>query len=800
MLIPLLRRPSRPQCLPVARRPQQSYYPQVEALETRVAPAVFNVPAGNVPALAAAITTANGNNQPDTINLGGGTYNLAAALPALMQDNGNPANTLTINGNGSSVAGNNSFTIFTVNLGLTASLTGLTITGGNAGGGNGGGIESFGNLTVVNSNISGNSAVLGGGIDCSGTLLVQGSSLLNNRAVLEGGAINNNAGVATVQNSTITGNSSGCCGGGIASYHGVGGLKGSLTVQDSTIVANSAVDGGGITNRPFCPYGGGTSISGPLTIQNSIIAKNTSTSPNPDISGVVGFGNNNLIGIGTGVAGLSNGVNGNLVGTASAPINPLLAPLNNYGGTTTTLALLPGSPAIDAGGAGSLSTDQRGIARPQVLAPDIGAFESRGFSLFIAGGNNQTTPVGTSFPAPLVMKVSSAFGEPVLGGQVRFTAPAFGASARLIGNPAGINVNGQVSAVAVANGVVGSYQVTVSTSGVAAGVAFTLQNTGSTPGGIIAVGADAGGSPQVNIYDAAKGQLIVSFLAFPSFFTGGVRVALGDVTGDGTLDIICGAGPGGGPEVRVFDGKTFKVIRDFFTFTQTFSGGVFVATGDLNRDGIADIVVGADAGGGPEVQLFNGKDATLLRKFFAFDSSFTGGVRVAAGDLNGDQVADIIASAGPGGGPQVTLFDGISGRGLTSFFAVQADFTGGVYVAAVDTNGDGLAEVIAGAGNIPPQTSFRFLQPDPGVFVGPLVNIFSSKGTILASFSAYSPGFAGGVRAGSVVSNGRLLLLTGAGPGGSPEVKGFDGLTLTVLDDFFAFDQSFTGGVFVAGG
>ena len=90
---------------------------------------------------------------------------------------------------------------------------------------------------------------------------------------------------------------------------------------------------------------------------------------------------------------------------------------------------------------------------------------------------------------------------------------------------------------------------------------------------------DSGGPPQVKVFDAATQQLRTSFLAFAPTFTGGVRVATGDVNGDGTADIIAAAGAGGGPRVRVFDGNTGKVIHDFLAFDAAFGGGVYVAGG-----------------------------------------------------------------------------------------------------------------------------------------------------------------------------------------------------------------------------
>src|SRR5207248_337231 len=103
------------------------------------------------------------------------------------------------------------------------------------------------------------------------------------------------------------------------------------------------------------------------------------------------------------------------------------------------------------------------------------------------------------------------------------------------------------------------------------------------------------------------------------------------------------------PDIHVYDGKTGQLARQFFAFDPNFTGGVYVAAGDVNRDGYADVIVGADAGGGPSVSVFSGKDGSRLLGFFAFDPNFTGGVRVASGDVTGDGFADIITGAGPGG-------------------------------------------------------------------------------------------------------------------------------------------------------
>src|SRR5262249_38941684 len=142
----------------------------------------------------------------------------------------------------------------------------------------------------------------------------------------------------------------------------------------------------------------------------------------------------------------------------------------------------------------------------------------------------------------------------------------------------------------------------------------------------------------------------MSFFAYSPGFKGGVRVAAGDINGDGHVDVITGAGPGGGPLVNAYDGANGALIRSFYAYDAGFSGGVFVAAGDVNGDGKADIITGAGPGAGPHVKVFDAVTNSEIKSFFAFDAGFTGGVRVAAGDVNGDGKADIITGQGSGGG------------------------------------------------------------------------------------------------------------------------------------------------------
>jgi hypothetical protein len=229
--------------------------------------------------------------------------------------------------------------------------------------------------------------------------------------------------------------------------------------------------------------------------------------------------------------------------------------------------------------------------------------------------------------------------------------------------------------------------------------------------GEIVTGAGLGGGPHVRVIKVdADGNPVgdlASFFAYDPAFTGGVFVAAGDVNNDGIPDVVTGADAGGGPHVRVFSGAAFPALVDlasFLAYDPAFSGGVRVALGDVNGDGVTDIVTAAGPGGGPHVRVFSGAalpGLVELAGFFAYDPAFTGGVFVAAGDVDGDGVADVVTGADAGGGPHVRVFSGAALPALVElagFFAYSPTFTGGVRIAVGDVNGDGIAEILTTPG------------------------------------------------------------------------------------------------------
>lgn len=314
--------------------------------------------------------------------------------------------------------------------------------------------------------------------------------------------------------------------------------------------------------------------------------------------------------------------------------------------------------------------------------------------------------------------------------------------------------------------------------------ASLVQSVGAS-NNLIIVGANAGGGPQVNVYNRMANTQ-TAFYAFDTGFRGGVRVAGGDINADGIEDIIVAAGPGGGPNVKVYNGADFSEMRNFFAYAPQFSSGIFVASGDVNGDGYSDIITGAGAGGGPHVQVFSGLDNSIIASYFAYSTAFTGGISVASGDLNADGYSDVITGAGPGGGPHVL---GLSGRALVSgqqsalanFFAFDPGVTRGIFVAAGDYDNNGTIDIMVAAG--------------PGG--GPHVKVFNSTGTVtIESLFVYPVGFSGGVTiaAVDVNGNGTADIVTAPYTNAPSEIRVFDH---RFADDFFAFPEGFTGGAFV---
>jgi hypothetical protein len=385
------------------------------------------------------------------------------------------------------------------NDGTTVTITGGTIQG-NTAGLTGGGVHNTDEMTISGASISDNIAVTaGGGLSNrgNGNLTMTNCTVSGNEALggsvpgyniysrLGSGGGISSAKVLTMTDCTISGNMAEGDGGGIYLYHDT------ATVVDCTIAANAALySGGGLEDqgtvsvtadtftRNSANIGGAIDNYGGLytvNIEDTILAGDSAVVSGPEFDETAHSLGHNLVAETNGGSGW---ISSDLTGTKASPLNALLGQLGSYGGPTMTVPLLPGSPALGAGVAVSgVAKDQRGDPL-DTPAPDIGAFQSHGFTLtVVAGDSPQVAPTHGAFTSPLAVTVkANDSAEPVAGGVVRFAAPSSGASATLSSGTATVGSNDVASVTATANGDAGSYSVTASAAGVKTPAQFQLTN------------------------------------------------------------------------------------------------------------------------------------------------------------------------------------------------------------------------------------------------------------------------------------------------------------------------------------
>jgi uncharacterized protein DUF1565 len=307
----------------------------------------------------------------------------------------------------------------------------------------------------------------GSGITASNAVLtLRNSTIRDNRSPYYAGGIYASVNNTIVLNNvTITGNFAGQRAGGIYSYNETN----TITINNSTIANNSAgFDGGGIAID-----------NGVINIRNSILANNTA-GHGADCSGTIDTSQSNIIKDSTGCT-ITTGT-GNQMNT-----DPLIGVLPV--GSLGYHALKPNSPAINAGNpATCLTTDERGVARPQGGICDIGAYEyispgsANAFGI-ISGTPQETAPFAI-FPSPFVVYVIDTLGNPVSGATVNFTAPGSGASGTFASSGTNTataptdNAGIAIASPFTANAQQGIYNITATVSGLPGSVSFVLTNAG----------------------------------------------------------------------------------------------------------------------------------------------------------------------------------------------------------------------------------------------------------------------------------------------------------------------------------
>jgi fibronectin-binding autotransporter adhesin len=650
-----------------------------------------------------AIDQANRDRQANTIDFSPAVFatpQTIALAPALGQlELSDPDGTQTIVGPayGVTISGNNRSRVFEIEPHVTADLSNLIVTAGQADSG-GGVLDLRGsNLTMSDCTLAGNNVHIPGMLDYDGG----------------GGGLRNDHGTATLANCTIADNDGDSVGGGLTN------LRGKMTLTNCTVTDNVAKYGGGLTNDgdgtliltnctvaanrtttiPGRRGGGGIdSLAKSLVLTNTIVAGNVARAGADDIAVEGGSvsGSYDLIGTG-GSGGLRNGVNGNIVGVA----NPGLTPVGNYGGPTETIALQSGSPALGAGtsGPGLPTTDQRGF--PLASAPDIGAFQktlvvdsTSGAVTTLAGDLTLPGAVALAnvIPGPNVITFDpTAFATPqtiTLTGSPLVLANTTG-STTITGPPAGVTISG--------DGISRDFQVE---SGVAAAINDLTITGGST--------ADNGGGVLNNGNLSINNSTLVSNQAVGlggAIFTSGGSL---DVTNCTIASNTAGIS-GGGIDAQ----GSATIISSTFTGNAASSGGGAID----NYSGVYTVTLedsllaGDFAPFGPE---FSNSVVSLGHNLVASINGSTGWV---SSDLTGTTANPLVAglgTLGQYGGPTQTvpllpgspaIGAGTSGAGIPAADQRGLPRTGSVDIGAFQSQGSPAQAALQAPGDEPAQVS-----------------------------------------------------------------------------------------------
>lgn len=244
----------------------------------------------------------------------------------------------------------------------------------------------------------------------------------------------------------------------------------------------------------------------------------------------------------------------------------------------------------------------------------------------------------------------------------------------------------------------------------------------------LVLGAAAGFEPKIKII-SSDGRLKKEFLAYGKNEKGGLSLAIGDVDGDGAVEILCVLNKNGNGRLKIFSSEG-KLKKEIAAYDRSWKGEVNLATGNLDGKGADEIAVSFGWGGSPSVRIISG-GGKLIGAFYAYEKSFRGGVEIIIGNLDGRRSGDkdeIIVVPSSAKEAQVKIFDD-HGSLLKQFLAYNKNWRGGANITVGDLNNDGMSEIALGA----------------KAGAAPHVRVFDMQGLLLESFYAWDENFAGGV-------------------------------------------------------
>jgi hypothetical protein len=288
--------------------------------------------------------------------------------------------------------------------------------------------------------------------------------------------------------------------------------------------------------------------------------------------------------------------------------------------------------------------------------------------------------------------------------------------------------------------------------------------------------------PAIRIFNPFSGVLEKEFYPFPETSkVQGVNVASGDVNGDGLNEIVVTAGRNEKSLIRIFNNK-LELIREFQAYADNFTKGFKIAVAKLYPNQPAVILTAPNEGGGPHIRIFNGQ-GIIISQFFAFDSTVYSGVNISAGDLNKDGQLEIVAGSGYQSEPKIKIFDNY-GHFIREFLVYDKNVKSGVSVLAFDINNDSLAEIIT----------------SPYMDALAEVKIYNAEGILLNKFNAYPTDYKGGINltAGDIDNDKNSEIIIGPRFGLESQIKFFTPDGKIKLNPNGAAFPGFNGGVSIS--
>jgi hypothetical protein len=294
----------------------------------------------------------------------------------------------------------------------------------------------------------------------------------------------------------------------------------------------------------------------------------------------------------------------------------------------------------------------------------------------------------------------------------------------------------------------------------------------------IVTGALEGGGPHIRILKSS-GFPVNGFFAYSPKFSGGVKVAVGDVDGDGEEEIITAPASNGGAHVRIFDIK--GNLKSQFFALKNYYGGLNLAVCNLNKDQNEEIIISPTGKIEPKVLIFDWQ-GNLLEQFLVKEKNYRNEVKVACGDVDGDSENEILVSFGKNTEPIVKIFNS-RGELEVEWLAFSQKFTGGVNLSVGDLDNDNVSEIVVSVAS----------------GANPYVRIFNYFGLLKVQFKGYETGYFNGVNltVADLDGDNKGEIIVSTGKGVPPTVQIFDSMGRN-LGAFFAYNKKFLGGVSVA--